>query len=292
MKKIFAILAIILFLNINVSADAGYVSDKRSAIKTYMQVRADKKAIKNVINLQNKYASKYDYDSMFALYSEDFVSADGFDKNTYFELIKDTWKSYPDITYTTNIKDICVDKDSATVSVHETSSAATTQMEDGAKLYGELNSYSNGKYFLKKGENGWLITGEVIADEKSVLKYGDMRYVDVDLNSPRIVKPGEYYTATLTVDAPDDSVVVASIGRDNITYPQEQAENVFRKLPTDKILERMFFANKDGKNEYNVASVGMTKSKIEGGNIELYLAGIGFVMTRVNVEVDDAKKDK
>ena len=69
-----------------------------------------------------------------------------------------------------------------------------------------------------------------------------------------------------------------------IKYPQEKPEDVFRKMPQDNILERMFLANKDGKNEYNIASVGMTKSRIYGGQVQLYLAGIAFIMTRVNIE--------
>ena len=90
-------------------------------------------------------------------------------------------------------------------------------------------------------------------------------------------------------------MAIASIGREEITYPQNRNEEVFRKFPDDNILERMFYANKNGKNEYNIASVGISKSEAAGtGRIRVYLAGIAFILTRVNVEneVQNAEKDK
>ena len=57
----------------------------------------------------------------------------------------------------------------------------------------------------------------------------------------------------------------------------------------------MFYANKNGKNEYNVASIGVSKSEqITPEKIRVYIAGLAFIMTRVNVEdeVKDAPEDK
>ena len=54
----------------------------------------------------------------------------------------------------------------------------------------------------------------------------------------------------------------------------------------------MFIANKNGKNEYNVASIAMSKSKTYGiDKVQVYMAGIAFIMTRVNVEVQNAEED-
>ena len=231
----------------------------------------------------------------FNLYDNDFINTDGFTKNIYFKLIKDTWTTYPDISYTTEIKEIKVDGDTASGEVYETSLATSTEIAEGVKFFGELHSYSNGVYYFKKVNGKWLISGEKVYDEKSFLKYGDTRFIEMDLVSPKSVTPGEYYTASLKVDLPQNAVAVASIGRDEITYPQEQAEEKFRKLPDDNILERMFYANKNGKNEYNVASVGVSKSQaISADKIRIYLAGLAFIVTRVNMENEtvNASEDK
>lgn len=274
-------------------ANAGYFADKKAQIVQNYELISAKKAIINVLKKQAKYASKYDCSGLSSLYAADFKSGDGFNKEVYFKLIEDTWKSYPDITYTTDIKDVKIDGTNAEVDVYETSLATSTQMEENVTIYGELNSESNSTYYLKKINNKWLFTGEKIDNEKTSLKYGDTRFVKMDLDAPHTVKPGEYYTSSLTIDAPENSFFIASIARDKIVYPQEKTEEVFRKLPDDNILERMFYANKDGKNEYNIASVGMSKSRIYGfDKVQVYMAGIAFLMTRVNVEEENAEKDK
>ena len=291
MRRLLLALALIFFVNANLPANAGYFADKKAQFVAKKQLRSDIKTIKNIMKVQNKYADAYDYDKLSGLYADNFKSSDGFDKDVYFKLIKETWESYPDISYTTDVKNIDIKDDKAVVGVYETSLATTTQVEDGVAIFGELHSYSNGNYYLTKKDGKWLIDAETIQDEKSVLKYGDLRYVDLDLKSPYKVKAGEYYTASLTVDAPDDAVVIASICKDNISYPQQKADDIFKKLPEDNLLERMFLANKDGKNEYNVASVAMSKMSIVNGSPSLYIAGIAFIMTRVNVEAPDEKEN-
>ena len=250
-----------------------------------------KRAIRTLIKEQTKYSKKYDLNGLATLYSENFKSSDDFDKKIYFKLIDDTWKTYPDITYTTKINKIDINGDNATVQVDETALATATKLDNEFTVYGELNSLSKGCYLLKKENNIWKFVGEEIDNEKSILRYGDTRYVKMDLISPKMVKSDEYYTATLTVDTPEDALIIASISRDKIVYPQEKSEEVYRKLPDDNILERMFLANKNGKNEYNVAAIGMTKSRENAlGKLEVYMAGVAFIMTRVNVEeVGDAR---
>ena len=292
MRRLLLALVLIFFINASLPANAGYFADRKAQIKVNRQIKSDKRAIKNIMKIQNKYAIEYNYDGLFSLYADDFKSTDGFDKTVYFKLIKETWESYPDISYTTDVKNIDIKGDKASVDVYETSLATTTQMEQGVTIFGELHSYSNGTYYLTKKEGKWLIDAESIQNEKSILKYGDLRFVDLDLKSPEKVKAGEYYTASLTVDAPDDAMIVASIGRDNISYPQEKADDIFKKLPDDKLLERMFLSNKEGKNEYNVASVAMSKVNVVKGMPNMYIAGIAFVMTRVNVEVQDEKENQ
>ncbi len=297
MKRIISsiLIGLFVFVNLYTSAEAGFFSEKKSEIIQNYQDRTAERTIRKILEKQTKYASKHDYTGLFNLYANDFINTDGFTKDVYFTLIKDTWASYPDITYTTDIKDIIVDGDKASAEVYETSLATTTQLNEGIKLFGELHSYSNGVYYFKKIKGKWLISGEKVYNEKSFLKYGDTRFINMDLISPEKVTPNEYYTASLKIDLPENAFAIASIGKDEIVYPQEQAEEVFRKMPDDNILERMFYANKNGKNEYNVASIGVSKSEqITPEKIRVYIAGLAFIMTRVNVEdeVKDAPEDK
>lgn len=270
----------------------GFVAKRENFVQN-LQDKSAQRAVLKVMSQQNKYAAKFDIDGLSALYSPDFLSDDGFKKDVYMQLVEDTWKSYPDIKYTSKVKNVKVDGDNASIEVYETSTASNTQVEEGVTFYGNLNSYSNGTYYLKKVDNKWLISGEKIAEEKSFLRYGDLRFVEMDLNAPLTVKPKEYYTSSLKVVPPSDSLVVASIARDSITYPQKQPDEVFRKLPDDYILERMLTANSDGKNEYNVASIAMSKAKISENRMRVYITGLAFIMTRVNVaEGEDAKENQ
>ncbi len=297
MKRIFSalIIGLFVFVNLYTPAEAGFFADKKTEIVQNFKDKSAQKSIRKILEKQTKFASNHDYTGLFNLYANDFINTDGFTKDIYFKLIKDTWTSYPDITYTTEIKDITVDGNKASAEVYETSLATSTQLEEGVKLYGELHSYSNGFYYFKKVDGKWLISGEKVTKEKSFLKYGDTRFIEMDLISPEKVVPNEYYTASLKIDLPENAFAVASIGCDEIIYPQKQTEEVFRRMPDDNILERMFYANKNGKNEYNVASIGVSKSEqITPEKIRVYIAGLAFIMTRVNVEdeVENAPKDK
>ena len=92
------------------------------------------------------------------------------------------------------------------------------------------------------------------------------------------------YKTTLKVDAPKDTVVIASINKENIIYPQEKSEDAFRKMPDDNILERLFISNTENVNEYAVASIGITRAENYTDNqIRVYMGGLAFIMTRINV---------
>ncbi len=236
--------------------------------------RSDKvlqKELKFVIENQIRASNKYDFEGIAKLYSPDFINSDGFGAQVYSKLVKDTWKVYPDIVYTAQIKKISGNEKYARMEVYETASAVT---ESSAELFSEANCV----YFLKKTGENWLITAEQVVDEKSFLRYGDAKDIEMDLVAPALIDAGRAYTATLNVDVPQGTKVIASIANSRIMYPQVKPKDVFRMLPEDNVLERMFVANNDGVNEYAVASVGVVKSDDNAKT-----AGLAFIMTRVNV---------
>lgn len=287
MKKLLTLLVIgtIAFTSVQTPADAqGFFAQKRAEIHRMREYNAVLKELRSVITKQEHYSNKYDLEGLSSLYSPDFINADGFNKEVYFKLIKDTWSTYPDITYTSRIKNIDFSGNYAQIEVDETAVAISRDETDEGVAVGELYSKADCIYYLEKIGAKWFISSEKVLNETSTLKYGDARFTNIELSSPSQIRSGEYYTATLKVDAPEDSVVVASINKENITYPQVRSEEAFRKMPDDNILERMFLSNKDNVNEYTVASVGITRAEVyDKTKVRVTMGGLAFIMTRVNV---------
>lgn len=231
-----------------------------------------------------KYANNYNLGGLKSLYADSYINADGFDKKIYFDLIKKTWESYPDIKYKIDIKNIAINGNTAIAEVNEEAYATTSSKSGLVKENGILESVSGSIYYLENINNQWLITSDHIAFEKTFLGYGSARELGVKLTAPCQIPANTQYTSTLKFDVPKNSLIIASIGQENITYPQSIAEEVFRKLPDDGILERVFKSNGKNINEYSVASFGITKAEIsEGREIKIYVTGLGFVMSRINV---------
>ncbi len=286
MKKISVLILLALLISINspLQSQAGMFSTYKLKAEQNREYKSNYDAVKKVIDSQTVYTNKYDLKGLATLYSNDFINSDGFNKDIYFKLIDETWKTYPDITYNTEIKNIEFNNNYATVFVHETAVATATDTVGDIQVIGELYSTAKCVYFLEKTGSKWLISSEKIVEETSALKYGDARYINMELNSPKQIGPNKYYTTSLKVDAPDDSVVIASISKENIIYPQTKSDDAFRKMPDDNILERVFLSNKNNVNEYTVASVGITRAEPYNENqVKVYMGGLAFIMTRVNV---------
>lgn len=285
-KKLSVLLITALLFSIasTLPGQANILTTQKARIEQNRINRATYNDIKKVIDQQSVYTNKYDLKGLATLYAKDFVNSDGFNKDVYFKLIDETWKTYPDITYKTEIKNIEFSDNYATVFTYETA-VATSQEEIGdLTAIGELYSTSQCVYYLEKQGAKWLINSEKIIEETSTLKYGDARYINIELNAPKQIGANKDYTTTLKVDAPKDSVVIASINKENIVYPQTKSDDAFRKMPDDNILERVFLSNKDNVNEYAVASIGITRAENYTDNqIRVYMGGLAFIMTRINV---------
>lgn len=240
--------------------------------------------VKNVLYTHLKYANTYNFDALKSLYADNYSNADGLNKNIYFDLIKKTWDSYPNIKYKMDIRNIEVNDNIAVAQVNEEAFANTNSASGITGENGFLESKSISVYYLEKIRNEWLVTSDHIIFEKTFLGYGSAKDIQIDLTAPPQITANTQYTAVLKMNPPKDSLVIASIGKENITYPQTIAEEVFRKLPDDGILERVFTSNQNNINEYAVASFGITRAEMsKSKEIKVYITGLGFMMTRVNV---------
>ena len=285
-KKLSVLLITALLFSVasTLPSQAGILAVQKAKIEQNRIKKSTYNDIKKVIDQQSVYTNKYDLKGLSSLYANDFVNSDGFNKDVYFKLIEETWKTYPDISYKTEIKNIEFSDNYATVFTNEIAVATSKETVGDLTAIGELYSISQCVYYLEKQGAKWLINSEKIIEETSTLKYGDARYINIELNAPKQIGANKDYTTTLKVDAPKDSVVIASINKENIVYPQTKSDDAFRKMPDDNILERVFLSNKDNVNEYAVASIGITRAENYTDNqIRIYMGGLAFIMTRINV---------
>lgn len=284
MKKL-----IIIFLIAFLFTPASFASDNYIAYANKTSVAKQTqnltKEIKQTLKTQISYTNSYNLEKLKEYYSNNYMNSDGFDKKTYFELVKKTWDMYPDIKYSIDITDICIVGNTAVVKVQEIANATTTEKVGEIDIKGYLKSTSDSIYYMEKIGDRWIVNSDSIISECTTLTYGEGNDVKMELVVPQVVPANTEYTASLNVTVPDKKMlVIASIGQEQITYPQVNSEEVFRKLPEDGILERIFRANKDNFNEYTVGSIGITRAKVlQNKEVKLLVTGLGYIITRTNV---------
>ena len=287
MKKIIILPVILTLALANIFAEpanAGFIDDYKAKVSQSRELKNARNEVKDVFIKQDEYTNNHELDKLSSIYAENFINADGFAKKIYFKLIKDTWETYPDIIYKTEIRDIRIDGVFATVQTYETALATTHEQSDTVDAYGELRSEANSIYYLKKFGSKWQIVAEQVLDEKSQLKYGDARFVKMDLTAPKIVNAGDEYTASLDIDLLDDESAIASIENQEIIHPIGKPKETFRNITGQNELERVFKANIKNINEYATASVGIAKTEpYNETHSKVYVTGIAFLMTRINV---------
>ncbi len=242
---------------------------------------SDIRGVKSTLNSQVRYANKTNFDKFISTYDESYLNSDGFDLNTYSLLVKDLWETYDKIKYGIKINDIKFENDKAIVSLVETSYA---DIPISKEMNGILKSTANSVYILKKINGKWKVVSDCINDETTSMLYGDAMNLDISLTAPNNIEQGVEYTASLEFVPPKDTFAIASIAKDIVEYPQKQAQEVFRRLPDDNILERLFVSNTKNANEYIIASIGLTKADVKDLSIKLSLSGFGYKIIRVNVK--------
>ena len=275
MKKIFIIIVLALELIVNVHAE-----EISPLFKLREVFNTDSREIKALLHSQVKYANSTDFDKFISTYDENYINADGFDYKSYSSLVKDIWKTYDKIEYGIKIKNISVSENTAIAELVETSFA---EIPVSDALDGVLRSEANSVYYLKKINGSWKVTSDHVISETTSMLYGDAKNMDIKLSVPNQIMADTEYTASLEFIPPKDTIAIASIASDKIEYPQSQPEEVFRKMPDDYILERLFISNNDNVNEYVIASIGLTKADVCDLSIKLSLTGFGYQISRVNV---------
>lgn len=148
---------------------------------------------------------------------------------------------------------------------------------------GKLKSVSNSIYYLHKTDKGWKVLSDKVLDETTSLLYGDALNLDIKLTVPEKIEPDTEYSALLEFTPPAHTIAVASLASDKVEYPQKQTQEVYRALPEDNILERLFTSNNEKVNEYIIASIGLTRTSVEDLSVKLSLTGFGYMIKRVNV---------
>lgn len=275
MKKFLLVLIIGLALSVQ-AASAGMFSSLK-------EVKTTEKEIKSLFAQQTKYSNAHDYERLKDFYADKYRNSDAFDKNMTFKIIKENYELYPDLKMATKINMLDVTGNFATVDVYEYAQAKNIQRED-LELKGNLEAFAHTVYYLEKIDGKWLITAEQAIEENNSIIFGEAQYLDLKLTAPMIIGAGESYSSTLEINnLPRNALLMGSIMQSPAVFPLQQDDEVFRVLE-DLELERIFIANKKNINEYNIATIGITRGHpIPDGGVKLYMSGLAFMMTRVNV---------
>ena len=256
-----------------------------STLKNNSEVRQ----VRRLLNSQVRWANKANFEKFIATYDSEYMNSDGFDIETYSNLVKDIWATYDKIRYSIKIKSISVNGDEARAELTETSNAMIPLPE--TSYNGELSSVSDSIYYFRKTDGKWKVISDSVTDETTSMMYGEAKDLDIKLTVPTTIDPDTEYTASLEFVPPKDTMAIASIASDIIEYPQKPTEEIFRVMPEDNILERLFTSNTKNANEYIVASIGITKTSVCDLSVKLSLTGFGYKIRRVNVNGAGEKED-
>ncbi|MBQ9150337.1 hypothetical protein IJX73_05340 [bacterium] len=251
--------------------------------------KTPKMEIKSLIKQHNKALSNHDIEKIKTFYDENYKSTDGFNLDDMSKMLEQTYSAYKNIKYQTKIISINTDDNWALVQLKDktTASVYPTEIKEIKKeKMGKLEGISIYNMYLKKENDSWKIVQDDILIEQTSLKYGIANKMDMDLIAPYQVKNNEEYDLSLKINKPDDIIALASISREEITYPPQDYKEKFRKIPELGELERVVRANNKNKDEYAVASIGLTKVSVNEAQTKarIEVLGLAYLMKRVNMD--------
>jgi len=296
MRKYFLlVIAIILTLaSTSVYADDLPIREKLNQSKSTF---SNKYSVVKFFQEHVYYANQTDLAKFLKFYSPEYISNDGFNYESTSGLFKDLWEQYKGIKYKNYVNSVAFYGDTAIVNVSE-AAVATVLNENNKK--GELRSFVDVIYYLKKSGKSWVITGENVLTEEINIEWGDARSVAMFFEAPQFVGAGEEYSAKLYIAPPKGIFAIGSISSEIVSYPQKPQKDVFKKFSQDYTIERVLSANLQNTNEYVIASIGFSKPSMNSNNTyNMNLSGYACLIRRVNVvpknnfiEIKNDKKEK
>jgi ketosteroid isomerase-like protein len=276
----------------------GKSSDKEAANKTAeaavpvqstVQNQLSAKDIAQLTQLVNQLlaaSNRHDMEGVLKYYSPRFISGDNLSLDDISHLIKETWEMYPDIRYTSSVVAMRGNNGWATIETMDSATATAKADAGSANTAGRLKSESRGILYLRRmRDDHWEIVSDYTLSEQASILYGDAAKYPMSLSAPDQMFSGEPFSAQLKVDMPANIYAIATIAQTPLVYPQLKPEEKFRSLSEEKnILERVFEANSDHRNEIITATIGLTQlGQDELSRPSIQLKGIATLVKRVNV---------
>jgi len=266
---------ILLFGNVSVYADELPIRNRLNESKATF---SNKYSVVKFFQEHVECANQTNLENFLKFYSQDYISNDGFNIESTTYLFKELWTQYGNVKYKNCVNSIAFFGDTAMVNVTETATA--TLMNDKNKQ-GQLKSFVDVIYYLKRKNKSWVITGENILTEQINILWGDAKSVATHFEAPQLVGSGEEYSATLFIAPPQGILAIGSISSEVVSYPQKPQKDIFKKFSQDYTIERIMTANKENTNEYVIATIGYSRPSASGNNMNL--SGFACLIRRVNV---------
>lgn len=241
--------------------------------------------LKRFFSDYEKLTNNQDIDKLMDLYDSSYLSADKFSKEKLKDLALESWKAYPNVKYSLKVLSYNGNYENATVIVEEDIVGDSASKVEYIKGSGKIESHAITVYYLKKFYDGWKIVSDYIIDERTSLKYGIAKDLDMKVDAPTLIAPNHEYTASLQLNVPKEYIALISLNNEQITFPAEKAPEVFRTMKTSGIQERVLKSNSGSKNENAVASIGIAKADIKEKDIKISIVGIAFMTSRVNLSL-------
>lgn len=256
-----------------------------------LHVEAPQSQVQDVANVQRMLAelldasNQHDLKGVLKHYSPHFTSGDSLSLKDIRNLIQDTWGMFPDIRYESQVLEIRLNGNWATVESIDTATASAKVDPAISDTPGQMRSRSRGLLYLHRVGKTWEILSDFTLYERATISYGPYVNVSIDVESPEQVFAGESYTAKVSVGVPPGNIAFATLTQEPLTYPQAVSKDKFRTLSMDKTdLERIFKANTSNNNEVITATVGFTEiGQDDQERPTINLRGITTVVKRVNV---------
>lgn len=292
MRKIVFSLSLIATLATMGIASTATVQAAKTAPTTTMHLEASSKAdlqdaaaVQQILRDLMAASNRHDLDGVLKHYSPTFSSGDSLSLKDIRGLIQDTWTMFPDIHYDSQILEIRINGNWATVESIDTASATAKVDPVVSTKPGTMKSRSRGMLYLHRVGKTWEIISDATLYEKATIIYGPFENVDVDVETPEQVFAGDPYTAKVKVGVPSGNIAFATLSQEPLTYPQQSGKDKFRTLSSDKTdLERVFKANATNNNEVVTATVGFTEiGQDDQERPTINLKGIMTIVKRVNV---------